>query len=169
MSESQPFTLQLELVIQNLPQYVVPTFPSNYRGQLRGQLVVQQGSFLPTQGDVLCLLKAQAATLKDMIADATLPSIMPFKFEIAKLYYSFLQVLTMTACTKIMGASFKNSLTITVLAWAVALLIMAINLSAIYDFAMEHLPRSTIVLLVFLLVVLFYICFIFYLALGPER
>lgn len=75
----------------------------------------------------------------------------------------------MTACTKIMGASFTNSLTITILAWAVAILIMAINLSAFYDFAVEHLPRSTIVLLVFLLVVLFYIGFIFYLALGPER
>ena len=75
----------------------------------------------------------------------------------------------MTASSGIMGSAFTNSLTITVLAWAVALLIMAINLSAIYDFAAQHLPRSAIVLLIFLLVVLFYVGFIFYLALGPDK
>ena len=68
-----------------------------------------------------------------------------------------------------MGSAFRNPLSITIIAWAVALLIMAINLSAIYDFAAEHLPRSTFVFLIFLLIVLFYIGFICYLALGPAR
>lgn len=80
-----------------------------------------------------------------------------------------LQVLTMTACSRIMGELFTNSIGITILAWAVALLIMAINLSAIYEFAADHLPRSPVVLLVFLLILLFYLAFIVYLALGPVR
>jgi Mn2+/Fe2+ NRAMP family transporter len=86
-----------------------------------------------------------------------------------QLPFALVPVLTMTASSKIMGTQFSNSATITTLAWAVALLIMAINLSAIYDFALQHLPRATIVFLVFLLVVLFYIALICYLALGPER
>lgn len=75
----------------------------------------------------------------------------------------------MTASSTIMGSKFRNSATVTSVAWAVALLIMAINLSAIYDFAIQHLPRATIVFLVFLLVVLFYVALICYLALGPDR
>ena len=68
-----------------------------------------------------------------------------------------------------MGPDFQNALPISFLAWAVGLLIMVINLSAIYDFALQHLPSVVGVYIVFALLVLAYLVFIFYLALGPDR
>ena len=75
----------------------------------------------------------------------------------------------MTASSRIMGREFTNSPYTTGVAWAVALLIMAINLSAIYDFALQHLPRLVPVYALFLLAVLIYLGLIIFLALGPDR
>lgn len=75
----------------------------------------------------------------------------------------------MTASAKLMGAEFSNPVSVSLLAWAVGLLIMAINLSAIYDFALQHLPALAIAYLLFVLAVAAYIGFVCYLALGPDR
>lgn len=75
----------------------------------------------------------------------------------------------MTASASIMGPEFKNSGTISVLAWGVALLIMAINLSAIYDFADKAAPFSLPALVLLILLLAVYLGLICYLALGPDR
>lgn len=75
----------------------------------------------------------------------------------------------MTASSSLMGPAFRNAVPISLLAWAVGLLIMVINLSAIYDFALQHLPSLVSVYVLFALVVAAYLAFISYLALGPDR
>lgn len=80
-----------------------------------------------------------------------------------------LQVLTMTNSSKIVGKAFKNQTWLSVVSTLCAILLMAINMVAIFDFAQEHVLHSTIVTGLFALLVLFWLGLIFYLTLGPAR
>ena len=75
----------------------------------------------------------------------------------------------MTNSSKIVGTAFKNKRWLSVVSTAAAVLLMAINVIAIFDFAKQHVLQHTVVTGLFALLVLGWLGLIFYLTLGPDR
>ena len=75
----------------------------------------------------------------------------------------------MTNSTKIVGKEFKNKHWLSIVSTLCALLLMAINVVAIFDFAQQHVLHRTVVTVLFALLVLGWLALIFYLTLGPDR
>jgi uncharacterized membrane-anchored protein len=80
-----------------------------------------------------------------------------------------LQLLMLTSSEAVMGRCFRNSVLTMVAAWAVAVAIMSINGSLLYDFMVKELPVHWAARTVFLSGVALYLCLVIYFAMGPQR
>ena len=75
----------------------------------------------------------------------------------------------MTSSTRIMGAAFVNHWITTAVGWTIAVGILAINASDVYDFASSEVAGRSWVMVLLTVTVLLYVSFVLYLAIGPDR
>ena len=79
------------------------------------------------------------------------------------------QVLAMTSSERIMGAAFVNHWATSAAGWSIAVGILAINASDVYEFAANEVAGRKWVLGVLIAAVVLYLTFVMYLAVGPSR
>ena len=80
-----------------------------------------------------------------------------------------MQVLAMTSSQRIMGAAFVNSKATSSIGWAIAVGILAINASDVYEFASNEVAGRSGLLIALVVAVLLYLSFVLYLTIGPKR
>ena len=68
-----------------------------------------------------------------------------------------------------MGAAFVNHWITTAVGWTIAVGILAINASDVYDFASSEVAGRNWVMVLLTVTVLLYISFVLYLIIGPDR
>jgi len=80
-----------------------------------------------------------------------------------------LQVLAMTSSERIMGAAFVNHWMTSTIGWTIAVGILAINASDVYEFASNEVAGRHWVLGLLIATVALYLTFVLYLTIGPIR
>ena len=80
-----------------------------------------------------------------------------------------LQVLAMTSSERIMGAAFVNHWMTSTIGWTIAVGILAINASDVYEFASNEAAGRHWVLGLLMATVALYLTFVLYLTIGPNR
>ena len=74
----------------------------------------------------------------------------------------------MTSSERIMGSAFVNHWLTSTVGWTIAVGILAINASDVYEFAGNHVAGRGVMTLLVLAVAL-YLLFVLYLTVGPKR
>lgn len=80
-----------------------------------------------------------------------------------------MQVLAMTSSERIMGAAFVNHWLTSAVGWTIAVGILAINASDVYEFASHEVAGRPWVLGLLIAAVALYLMFVAYLTIGPLR
>ena len=75
----------------------------------------------------------------------------------------------MTSSERIMGSAFVNHWLTSTVGWTIAVGILAINASDVYEFACNHVAGRDWVLGLLIIAVLLYLAFVLYLTIGPKR
>lgn len=75
----------------------------------------------------------------------------------------------MTSSKRIMGAAFVNHGITTAVGWTIAVGILAINASDVYNFTSSEVAGRSWVMVLLIVTVLLYISFVLYLIIGPDR
>lgn len=79
------------------------------------------------------------------------------------------QLLMLTSSGAVMGAAFRNGRAMTIVAWAIAAAIMAINGTLLWELLLKELPAHWAARTGFLACVALYLGLVLYFALGPHR
>lgn len=79
------------------------------------------------------------------------------------------QLLMLTSSEAIMGPCFANRVSTKVATWAVAIAILSINGSLLYDFGVKELPTHWTARIGFIAGILFYVGLVVYFGIGPHR